>query len=452
MLRKRFRVMMAMAILGAVLAGCSDAGTVQRTSEETLKEQTDEGTTDQDVQSDAGEEEEEQSGESTKVDNVMMEEIKVDPMELKDSYQRAAFFADWVYAQKKENTLVSPLSLNLALGLAAEGASGETAKELYQYLGREDYADYVKQYLDFAEGLATEKGERQFNENYSFHYEIANSIWVNQKNRLIEDYRKAMEEKFRAEVAPADFEGDASGSVKKINSWCEEKTHGMIPKIVEVQNIKPQMKAILINSLYFESPWVEKWGKTEHEFTGLSGKKVTQEMLSGKGDLYYENDQAIAFGKSYYNGFQFIGILPKAEGEFSVLDLDLKGLLETKSTDYTVMALMPKLNYETSAEAVEEILMAQGLVTPFDSGSAQFDQMIEGDELHISQIIQKCKIELDENGTKAAAVTAIMMRANSIAPMEKKIKEVYLDRPFAYLIYDSVNDEIVFVGKVTEME
>ena len=134
------------------------------------------------------------------------------------------------------------------------------------------------------------------------------------------------------------------------------------------------------------------------------------------------------------------------------MDLDLKGLLETKSTDYTVRALMPKLNYDTSAEAVEEILMAQGLVTPFDSGSARFDQMIEGDELHISQIIQKCKIELDENGTKAAAVTAIMMRTNSIAPMEKQVKEVYLDRPFAYLIYDSVNDEIVFVGKVTEME
>ena len=83
---------------------------------------------------------------------------------------------------------------------------------------------------------------------------------------------------------------------------------------------------------------------------------------------------------------------------------------------------------------------------------AQFDKIIDGEELFISRIIQKCKIELDDKGTKAAAVTAITMRANAIAPMEKEIREVLLNRPFAFLIYDSVNEEIVFAGKVTNVK
>ena len=88
----------------------------------------------------------------------------------------------------------------------------------------------------------------------------------------------------------------------------------------------------------------------------------------------------------------------------------------------------------------------------FDVEFAEFDRLVEGQELHVSNILQKCKLELDEEGTRAAAVTAMMMATNSISvEKERKVKEVYLDRPFAFLIYDNTNDQIVFVGKVTEL-
>jgi serpin B len=336
------------------------------------------------------------------------------------------------------------------LGLAAEGASGETAQQLYAYLGREDYTDYVKEYMTFAEGLAVEKGERQYASEYSFHYEIANSIWINQKKQIQDAYRDSVTKSFRAEVSPADFDGDPSGAVKKINGWCDQKTHGMIPEIITERNIQRGLMAILINSLYFESPWVDRWNLYEGEFTDFQGHQTTQEMLTGSGNIYYENDKATAFGKAYYNGFEFIGILPKEEGEFSILDLDLEGLLASADTSVDVSAKMPKLNFETSAERVEDLLKSQGITIPFDVSTACFDKIVKGEELYIDTILQKCKIELDENGTKAAAVTAMMMRANGIA-VEKKVKEVNLNRPFAFLIYDTVNDEILFVGKVTSI-
>ncbi|MBO4749681.1 MAG: serpin family protein, partial [Lachnospiraceae bacterium] len=286
------------------------------------------------------------------------------------------------------------------------------------------------------------------NDSYSFRYEIANSLWVNQNNRLLKDYQKTVQKAFRAEVEPADFADDVSGTVRKINAWCNEKTHGMIPKIVEEYDISPSLKAILINSLYFESPWVNEWHVTEGEFTPMEGKKKTQDMLYGIGDCYYENDKATAFGKDYANGFRFIGILPKDEGEFSILDLDLESLVKSENYDYDVSARMPKLNYGTTEEAVEKILKAQGMELPF-SLNAEIDEIIENNNLYISQIIQKTKIELDENGTKAAAVTAIMMKASGMMP-QQEVKEVILDRPFAFMIYDTQNDEILFLGKVTQ--
>ncbi|MBQ2100524.1 MAG: serpin family protein [Lachnospiraceae bacterium] len=445
MIKKKWISGIALACIGAMLAGCGSASIPSESMSDVVAESNaEEKSSTEDSSEDQTEKEE------AMAEHMAQELVLADPMSLKDSCQRAAYFADWAYLQSKENTIISPLSLNVALGLAAEGASGETAQQLYAYLGREDYTDYVKEYMTFAEGLAVEKGERQYASEYSFHYEIANSIWINQMKQIQDAYRDSVTESFRAEVSPADFTGDIGGTVKKINGWCEEKTHGMIPEIVTEQNIKPNMMAILINSLYFESPWVEKWSLQDGEFTDLQGKQTTQEMLIGSGNVYYENDKATAFGKSYYNGFEFIGILPKTEGEFSILDLDLEGLLKSEDTSYEVKARMPKLNFETSAERVEELLQSQGITVPFDQSAACFDKIVKGENLYVDSILQKCKIELDENGTKAAAVTAMMMRANSIA-MEKKVKEVNLDRPFAFLIYDTVNDEILFVGKVTSV-
>ena len=386
---------------------------------------------------------------------------EIDPVKLDNAYQRAAFLADQVYEVNWENTLVSPLSLEMALGLATEGASGETAKELYKYLGNENYADWVEQYLDFAKSLESteetqEKGDDgteyvMFSPKYSFRYEMANSLWVRKEDKLSEEYRKLVEKKFKAVAENVDFVNQSAETADRINSWCDEHTHGMIKKIVQPEMFNAELAAVLVNSVYFESPWTDKWGLTEHEFTNVKGETTTQEMLSDTVHAYYENEYCTAFSKNYFNGFQFIGILPKKEGDFRISELDLKSLLDSKTYDYDVRAIAPKLDFETTANNIVDILKAQGVQKAFDKEFAEFDRLLEGRELHIDDIIQKCKIEMDEEGTRAAAVTAMMMATNSAVFEEPKFKEVYLDRPFAFLIYDSQNDQIVFVGKVTEL-
>lgn len=376
------------------------------------------------------------------------------PVTLENAYQRAAYLADQVYAKNQSSTLVSPLSLEVALGLVAEGASGETARELYKYLGNEQYADWVQSYMQFAESLdaggdAVKKEEGK----YSFHYELANSIWVRKDDKLNPEYQKLVQKKFQAVAENVDFVGEAQKTADRINAWCDERTHGMIPKMVEPDMFSKELAAILMNSVYFESPWADEWGLTEHTFTDVQGKQKSLEMLSDRLEVYYENAYATAFAKRYYNGFQFIGILPKQEGDFRLSDLDLKSLLESQTYEYDVNAIAPKLNFETTAENIVDILKAQGVQQVFDNEFAELDRLVDGRPLYVSDIVQKCKIEMDEAGTRAAAVTMILAEdCCAIIEEPKEVKDVYLDRPFAFLIYDSINDQIVFAGKVTEVE
>ena len=366
-----------------------------------------------------------------------------------DDFGKAEFFVDRVYEEVQGNVLVSPISLNIALGLATEGASGETAQELYRYLGREDYADWVAEYMEYVQNLKDEDGDKN---GYRFHYMPSNSIWVKNELNLQADYQKMATEKFHAIAQNVDFMGDPDGTEKKINSWCEEKTKGLIREMISKDDFDPNLMVILLNSVYFESPWINKWRLTQHSFTDLSGNTAEKEMLEDDLDTYYENEYATAFSKNYYNGFQFIGILPKTEGDFQLGDLDLGSLLESETQDYKVKAIAPKMNYETETKNVIEILEAQGVHRAFHENDAEFSNMIDDENCYINKIIQKCKIELDEKGTRAAASTAITMKKGLVISSEpaKEIKEVYLDRPFAFLIYDSENDQIVFAGKVVE--
>ena len=381
----------------------------------------------------------------------------LEPVETEGKYEKAAYLADMVYEYNNGgNTMVSPLSLDMALGLVSGGAGGETKAELLEYLATDDYGQFAEQYMEYAEGLNCKVGEEIRYGGYQMAYEIANSIWLKDDRKLVDAYAELAGEQYEAEVAAVSFEQSVlKETVERINDWCDEKTHGLIPTIISEKSITDDTVAVLINSLYFECPWTDEWGVAEHSFTDLEGVETRQEMLRDTLSSYYENDYATAFAKNYRNGMKFIGILPKETGEFSLSELDVESLLNSETTAYDVKALMPKLQFETTAGNLVEILKSQGVEQVFDKESSDLTGLIEmnSDEItYISDIIQKTVLELDENGTKAAAVTAVTMEMCATAmPVEKKEKQVYLDRPFAFMIYDEVNDQIVFMGKVVSL-
>ena len=339
-----------------------------------------------------------------------------------------------------KNIMFSPTSLNFALGMIAEGAKGETKEILDDYLGTNDFAAYAKEYLDKIKAYNTE------DESYGYQskVKIADAIWLDNGLTLQEKFKNTVSDSFGAEVEAVDFSA-AEKTCDVINSWCNKNTEGLIPKIITPDLINDNTGLCLTNSLYFESGWSgEPWNvsDTEESF----GKKEKTKYMTCTGDRYYENDKATAFGRDYANGLSFIGILPNDEGDFNLEDLDIGGLLKSNPEYDEVDCKMPKLNFETST-VLNDMLSSMGLDNLFSSNS-DFSGIAD-QNVNVDTILQKTKLELDENGTKAAAVTAVTMECMSAAvENEPIIKTVELTRPFAFLIYDRNNDEILFIGKV----
>lgn len=358
--------------------------------------------------------------------------------------QNSVKMADMLSAEASgKNIMFSPTSLNFALGMIAEGAKGETKEILDDYLGTNDFAAYAKEYLDKIKAYNTE------DESYGYQskVKIADAVWVDNGLTLQEKFKNTVSDSFGAEVEAVDFSA-AEKTCDVINSWCNKNTEGLIPKIITPDLINDNTGLCLTNSLYFESGWSgEPWNvsDTEESF----GKKEKTKYMTCTGDRYYENDKATAFGRDYANGLSFIGILPNDEGDFNLEDLDIGGLLKSNPEYDEVDCKMPKLNFETST-VLNDMLSSLGLDNLFSS-NADFSGIAD-QNINVDTILQKTKLELDENGTKAAAVTAVTMECMSAAVKnEPIIKTVELTRPFAFLIYDRSNDEILFIGKVTSI-
>ncbi len=347
----------------------------------------------------------------------------------------------------KENSMLSPLSLNMALGLLEARAKGNTKAQFDSYLQTNDYADFAESYIKRVSDVLTKEERKGEYSNYPRStVEIANSFWANSGLPLKDAYKKTVAEKFGAEIQNVDF-GNSEETLKKINGWVNEKTHEMIPSILN--SCDDSMEAVLINTVYFESPWNHmEWIVDEGDegFTLLDGTVKQVRLMRSYGDYYYENGSATAFSRSYDNGLEFVGILPKKSGDFTLESLDIPTLLESCTDRYYVTAKMPRLDFE-SEFSLNDALMEAGLTDMF--GGADFSD-ISSSPLMVSDVIQKTKLELDENGTKAAAVTAEIMTGGG--PSYDGKREVFLDRPFAFLIYDSEQDQILFMGKVTNVD
>lgn len=340
---------------------------------------------------------------------------------------------------RNKNIMLSPTSLNFALGMIAEGAKGETKEALKEYLGTDDFAAYAKQYMENIKKYNSDE------ENYGYKskLKIADAVWADDDLKLQDAFKKSVSSNFSAKVENLDF-SNTDKTCKRINKWCDKNTEGMIPKIITPDTISKDTELCLTNSLYFESGWNgDPW--TVSNKKEKFGDKEKAKYMTCAGDRYYENDKATAFGRNYANGLSFIGILPNEEGDFTLEDLDIESLLKSEPEYDEVDCKMPKLNFETSA-TLNDMLSDLGLENIF-SNDADFSGIADKNT-KVSAVLQKTKLELDENGTKAAAVTAAVMECMSAMAPNPVVKSVELTRPFAFLIFDEMNNEILFMGKV----
>lgn len=344
---------------------------------------------------------------------------------------------------RNKNIMLSPTSLNFALGMIAEGAKGETKEALREYLGTDDFAAYAKQYMENIKKYNSD--EEKY--GYKSKLKIADAVWADDDLKLQDAFKKSVSSNFSAKVENLDF-SNTDKTCKRINKWCDKNTEGLIPKIITPDTISKDTELCLTNSLYFESGWSGDPWTLSNKKEKFGDKEKTKYMTCA-GDRYYENDKATAFGRNYANGLSFVGILPNEEGDFTLEDLDIESLLKSEPEYDEVDCKMPKLNFETSA-ILNDMLSDLGLKNIF-SNDADFSGIADKNT-KVSAVLQKTKLELDENGTKAAAVTAAVMKCMSAMAPDPVVKSVELTRPFAFLIFDEMNNEILFMGKVVTVE
>lgn len=343
---------------------------------------------------------------------------------------------------REANTLVSPLSLAVALSMTANGAGGNTLSEMEEVLGAPlaDINGGLSSYMSYLEG---ESGKE-------ITLSLADSIWVrdNVTPHVNRDFLQTNKDYYDAQIFSAPFD---QTTIKDINTWTENETEGMIDKLID--EISPDTFMYLINALYFSGEWAEKYEKksiSDGRFTSLDGSASTVDMMNSTEGLYFSDENTTGFLKPYKGGkFAFAAFLPDEGVTISQYVAAMSAAkwknLFDKSTPVAVKCTLPAFSYDFELEACA-LLKEMGMPAAFDGEKADFSGLLP--DAYIGEVIHKTRIEVDAAGTKAAAVTGIGMRCESAAPEEYVVR---LDRPFVYAIVDTENNYPLFLGAVTRL-
>ncbi|MBP3436244.1 MAG: serpin family protein [Clostridia bacterium] len=365
-------------------------------------------------------------------------------------------FAATAEASKGKNALISPLSIQLALAMAANGAGGETKAQLEALLGGDIPLKQLNEYLYtyIKRLIASDESALK----------LANSIWLrNDKALTVEKEFLASNAKYYdAQAYKAAFDDT---TVKSINDWVSKNTDGMIDSILN--DIPPYAMLYLLNAVSFEAPWDTPWKKEwvkDGQFTTYSGDERAVKTLDKKNDYgyYYDDGKALGFSYSLQGDdgvwYDFVALLPN-EGT-DVYDYVagltaeeyLQAMSHFKKADRLITKL-PTFKYEYEKN-MNDILSDLGVRDMFDASKADLSKMGRYGDLGlvVNDVLHKTVIDVTPGGVKAAAVTSIMPGDGApMPPANPKIVEIILDRPFVYMIVDRKTDLPVFMGVVTDI-
>ena len=346
--------------------------------------------------------------------------------------------------ERTDNWLVSPFSLQCALGMLSNGANGETHDEILYTLGLSQYSqEEVNAYFKkLIEGLHTV--------NSAITVKTSNSVWGNARVPLKEDFQKMNIENYSAMVSQLDFSDPSA--VDQINAWCNQTTEGLIPSILD--EVNPTATVYLLNSLYFKARWESEFApeKTqEGDFNTSSGKVVKADfMQTQRMAAYVENEWFTSTSLSYQSDSYVMRlILPQPEIS---IDQVLQALSESDENLWknTILAdinlKMPRFTLENKMDLIPA-LQALGMKKAF-TNEADFSSMSDI-STYISLVQQATRLKVDEDGSEGAAVTVIEgYLSDLMRPLPEEEVDFFLDRPFLFQIIESSTGTVLFMGQV----
>jgi len=352
-------------------------------------------------------------------------------------------FKEIVNQDKDKNIFISPLSVAMALGMTYNGARGTTKNAMQNTLEINDLTlkEFNESYKSLIELLMSLDSKVQFL--------IANSIWYRQNFNVEKEFIDLNKTFFNAEVTALDF--NKPEAVNIINGWVNDKTNGKIKKIID--NIEPLVVMFLINAIYFKGTWTYEFDPEQtgdEYFYLLDGSKKQCKMMFQQGKLkYFENDDFQAVDLTYGIGdFSMTVILPRKEKNIDDIILRLNqenwNIWTNNFKESEGKLYLPKFKIKYELE-LRKVLTALGMEIAFQSGKADFSGINSNTDLYISKVLHKTYVDVNEEGTEAAAVTVV-----GISTSIGESLVIRIDRPFLFVIRENYSGTILFIGKIVE--
>jgi serpin B len=345
------------------------------------------------------------------------------------------------------NMFYSPLSISSAFAMTYAGAKGETANQMKQTLHfGPNNETFHSQYADLTKLLNKEKEELSLS--------LANAVWLQTGLNLNNNFSETITQHYGAGLKRTSFADDPAGSQERINKWVADKTNDKITDLLPRSAIKRSTQMILVNALYFKGAWQNPFKKeqTKEDTFYVFEKCVTKTQMMNQQltTAYYEDDLAQVVELPYKGGdVSFVLLLPKKR--FDILSVE-KHFNEQVYQAYLqkmqrtrVKLSMPKFKMERSYSLAEP-LQKLGMTQPFTS-NADFSGMTDETKLMIDKVLHKTFIDVNEEGTEAAAATAITMVKSSMVTNHATVEA---NHPFLFLIKDNKTSAILFMGRIMD--
>ena len=350
---------------------------------------------------------------------------------------------------REDNIFFSPYSISTALAMTYEGARGKTSGEMQSVFHFP--ADNDVRRPAFAK-IYNEINKKEKGKQYKLH--TANALWAQKDCQFTNEYFGTTEKYYRGKVTNLDFRSEPEPSRITINNWVEDQTNDKIKDLIPPGGICPLTRLVLTNAIYFKGTWVLQFDKNktrEADFGVSPTKTVKVEMMSLTGEkakFNYAETAHLQILEMPYEGeeLSMIVLLPK-EDTLDKLEQSLtveklnewRGMLQKERVD----VYMPKFKFETKYFMAQD-LAEMGMPSAF-TGEADFSGMTGKRDLYISQVIHQAFVEVNEEGTEAAAATAVIMERGVV--MSKVFRA---DHPFIFIIQQKDTGNILFLGKVVD--
>jgi serpin B len=373
-----------------------------------------------------------------------------------------AFGADLygVLAQKagEGNLVFSPASIVTALAMTYAGARGATAAEMAETLHFTLEGDALHQAfnsLDTALESRSWEGKNVEGKDEGVRVQTANSLWAQQDLPFEQLFLDTLAANYGAGVRLVDYTAAAEEARQAINGWVAGETNDKIPELIPQGALDALTRLVLVNAVYLDATWASQFSPdatADLPFTTLGGQTVTAPtMMQTTSYPYATGDGWQAVELPYLRDELAMLVIVPDQGRFAEVEGRLATGLVTEavaglSEGTEVSLALPKFEFRTQA-GLSEALKALGMATAFDPSAADFSGMTTQARLFISDVIHEAYIAVDEEGTEAAAATAVIMRL-SAAPVE--IVELTIDRPFIFVLRDRETGAILFLGRVTD--